>query len=573
MKLFKLLHLLFILLFASTTQAEKPFVIDSAWSVASHDDLVSMLSNMYKLDRNTLAFPEEIKSNVTWAGATITDGNAMWTVIRLPLEKDALFSRVFEFKMRANAIIAGVFPDGAFKMSKSASSNELYLFSSGFDLDNYKTLFVLDNHWQTLARQSPFAFIQHYPERTLLPTLPPEQEDESAFIKRVRERSAKGYQEGQDTGTVDSHFLGIHVEDHGIRVICEEINAEESLPASDMEPLPFQFGGFVDPDSAIGMAFRLEREHIEKLPIGIKFGIKITPPEERPNEKQKSNLIISLMLTSDTLFSDIEERDDWHMIKGDNNIYVFYPKQPENRPEEEDVLSNEVLDKLNEEFVRSLLKIGSTIRQPLSSEDWKQPTDFASLMDDEALYVGFSYPSDKMAIDWNFFAELGNLWNDYIRQVDSKWAAELMELIMGSEVKAVGEPVTTAGVTYHWILLDCIPLIVGFTPEQIYAAVGFVIDADKVSEELVTEQFNTLHERLVQKINDSKQAVAEKMKPPMTVFHSKMEEHTFRLDYESSGHGYRYTAYIEEDSIGSAFALIANYGGDYLKQMMPFLKD
>jgi len=569
MKSPRLLAFLFILLFAPTIQAEKPLMVESVWGVANLQVLMELLSRAYGLDKDTLEFPDEINSNAPWLGGTITDGNEVWTIMVLSLKDDAQplegfgAEFLFRIKLRSHAIIAGVFPDGVFQMQVRRS--RLILFSPGTDAAGAEN--ILAFHLNFLVRRSPFAFIQYYPERTLLPTLPPEQEDEGAFIKRVRERSAKSYQEGQYAGTVGSHFLGIHVEEHGIRVICEEVNADESSLSSDTEPLPFQFGGFVNPDAAIGAAFRIEREHIEKLPIGIKFGVKITPPEERPNEKQKSNLIISFMLASDTLSSDSEERDDWHMIKGDNNIYVFYPKQPENRPEEEDVLSNEVLDKLNEKFVRSLLKIGSNIRQPLSSEDWKQPTDFACLMDYEALYVGFSYPSDKMAIDWDFLAELGNFWNDYIRQVDSEWA----ELIMGSEVKTVGEPVTTAGVTYHWILLDCIPLIVGYAPEHIYAAVGLLIDTDKVSEELVTEQFNTLHERLVQKVNDSRQAVAEKMEVPTTVFHSKMEEHTFRLDRESLGYGVRYTAHIENDSIFTALALIANYGGDFLKQMIPFL--
>ena len=571
MKSLRLFALLLILLLAPTAQAEKPLVVESAWSVANHNYLVSMLSSVYQLDRNMLAFPEEIESNDGWAMATLTDGNEVWTVIRLPLKEDAYLSRfVFGFKMRANAIIASVFPDGSFKMSKSNSGDAVFLFSTGLDLNDITVQILLNSHWQTLAKKSDFAFIQYYSERTLLPTLPPEQEDESAFIKHVRKRSADKYQEGKYVGTLTSHFLGVHVEVHGFRVIYEEVNAEESSPASDTEPLPFQFGGFINPDASTGAAFRLTigKEDIEKAFFNIYCGTRVALPEDREEGKAYVTEF------SPTVSKQILEEDDYHLIR-EGNRCLFYPKLHEDRPAEEGLLSNEELDKINEDLARSLAAFLTDVRQSVLSWDWEQPIDVALSLENEVLYLASSYPLGIMEYDWHLFEQqLKKIWHDHFQAVEpTEWdtAGDMFDGLFPI-IQDQGEQTTVLDLPYHWIkfslLGNDLVAVYGHESEKLYAAISSLGDLGEVSE----ERFDMMQQRLVQMVNDSQQAVAEKMEVPIMVFHSEMEEHTFRLDRESLGYGVRYTAHIENDSLETALALIANYGGDYLKQALPFLR-
>ena len=571
MKSIRFFAFLFVLFFAPTTQAEKPLVVESVWSVANHNYLVSMLSSVYQLDRNMLEFPEEIKSDGAWFGATLTDGNEIWTVIRLPLEKDADLSRfVFGFKMRINAIVASVFPDGSFYMSKSASGDEVFLYSRGLVLDDSKVLFLLNFHWQTLAKKSDFAFIHYYPERTLLPTLPPEQENESAFIKEVRQRSAEDYQEGQYIGTVDSVFWGLNVADHGLTLVWEQVDTEESSIPSDTEPLPFQFGGFINPDAPVGAAFRLleEKEDIDKAFVKFKFGTRVKLPEEREDGKTyETQCDISVS-------SRLKEEEGFHLIR-EGNIGAFYPKQQENRPAEEGVLSNEELDKINEELARSLLALLSDVQESVLSLDWEQPMDVALSLENEVWYLAIFLPPGMVEKDWHLFEKrFKKIMDDHMQAVrpTEGLTGDTMFGDIFPTMQEQGELAIASNLPYHWVkfslLRNNLVAVYGQESGKLYAAISSLGDSDEVSG----ERFDMMQQRLVQKVNDSQQAVAEKMEVPTTVFRSEVEGYAFRLDYEPSDNGFRYTAHVEQNSLGTALALIANYGGDYLKQALPFLQ-
>ena len=589
MKLTRIFPLLFILLLTSTSKAETPLVIESLWFVANHDYLTEVLSGMYGHDKHTLEFPEEIKSDAAWAGATITDGKEIWTIIGLPLNentsKDNPFSMltnnaspleglgdfIIANKLRTNAVIAQMFPNGEFKMQRDLLKNSpmLYLVSPGIseaDLNSRHLGF----HWDTLERKSHCAFMQNYPERTLLPTLPPEQEDESTFIKKVRQRSADNYRAGHYVGTADSDLVGLNFAYQGITFVWERVNAEETHMDSDTEPLPFQFGGFVNPDAEMGAALRVEREHLEKSHFGLRLEMTTIPPEEREDEKKYR---FSLILTISS--SEPKDDEDWHLLKGTHNTYVCYRKQPEVRQEEEAALSNEEFDKINESFARTILETGDKIFQSLLSLKWSQPMDFACSNGDETVYFACSSLLAKSAIDWNLAEQLTKTWDDYCQQIDPE-SPQLESVLMGDwSIKTIGEPIADGEITWHRMLVSGLrihPIIVGYGPDNMYAAITrFANDLDEVSDELCEEQFTALQQGLVQRINVSRQAISDKMPPPKTVLHAKAEGSATRLDYETFGHGFRFTLHAEQDSIGTALAVIASYSSDWLNQALPFL--
>ena len=585
MKSFRLFALPFILLLAPTAQAEKPLMTESAWLVSNHDYLIDIASNIYGLDRRSLEFPDEIKSDAAWLGGTITDGNEIWTWMILQLKDDAPaltppskgFGEAFKgwgtnvllkLKLRTNVFIDVAYPDGNFQMHKN--DDGILLISPGFDKERGAVL--LKNHFDNLDnwRDWYFVFMQHYPERTLLPTLPPEQEDEGSFIKKVRRRSAEDYKEGQDTGTVASNFLGLRFEDHGCQIVWEVINIDESSSLSDTEPLPFQFGGFINPAAPAGAAFRLleKKENIDKAFVNIKCGTRVKLPEEREDGKTYETLV------GISVSSRLQEEEGFHLIR-EGNLGVFYPKRHENRPAEEGVLSNEELDEINEESARSILALLSDVRESVLSLDWEQPMDVALSLENEVMYLAISFPPGIVENDWHLFEEqFKKNWYDHFQAVrPTEWdtAGDIFDGFFPI-IQEQGEQATVSNLPYHWIkfslLGNDLVAVYGHESEKIYVAVPWG-NSDEISE----GQIEAMWQHLVQKVDDSKQAVAEKIEPPKTVFRSEMEGYTFRLDYDPSDNGFRCTAYIEQNSLGTALALIANYGGDYLKQALPFLKD
>ena len=317
----RLFSIVFILLGALPARAETPLVVESVWIAPTGDALQQLASTgLGNVAEYNLNLPEEIKNDSYWGGITITDGNEIYTVIILPMkdeetftfrgfstalktedkekekeQEDKTFSLFkyqsdfkFRYKLRSHAIVAQAFHKQDFQMLKRDSM--LYLASPGLSEEDMDSLH-LNSYWTSLSsRQFHIAFLQNYPERTLLPTLPPEEEDESPFIKRVRARASKNYRDGNYIGTLESMFLGLYLAEPETKIVYEAFYAEDATPPSETEPLPFQFGGFVNPDAPVGMAFRypLTKEDIEKVFFTIRNGTTIIPLEERVDEKKHS---------------------------------------------------------------------------------------------------------------------------------------------------------------------------------------------------------------------------------------------------------------------------------------------
>ena len=551
----------FALLSALTVKAETSFVIETAWIVVNNEWLVK---NPVTNGAN-LRLPEEIPADAAWIGATVTDGNAIGAIIALPKPQDNVFSgfqgSMFRLRLRFNTIIATAFPNG-FQMFPV--SGILYLVSpelskADFDVIRQK----VENHIGDLAARSHFGFIQYFPERTLLPTLPPEQEDESDFVKKVRVRSAHDYQDGQYIGTLDSVFIGVQRTNDGYTVFWEKKN-DVSTSSNHTNLVPFLFGGFVDPDALVNMALRvpLSKGFIEAAHIKIRIGVMVNPQEGREDKKKYT------FVFSTTIVSELGEEDDYHMIR-DGKLAVLYPKQTENRPEEDGVLSNAELDKINEELARNVLVLLGNVQQLILSLDLSLPVDLALSSEDNVLYLASAYPSAETHIDWNLVAQLLRTISDNIRPMlppDELLPDSFFR--MGSQ----NMPRTVAELIYNRLDVSIFGqtgvIIYVHEPGLFYAALLLPNDANEVTE----EQCEAIQRRLRGKIEASQQAVADKMPPPTTVFRSNDKGTQLRVDYEFTECGTRITAYATQESFWNVLALVQMFGLNPL-QILPFKQE
>jgi len=591
-----LLGIAFALIFVLSGEAEsteppveKSLVVESAWVVADHEFLKNWTWNFTgDLEGRDMNFPEEIPTNAAWAGATLTDGNEIWTVITLHLGENntnsqrsifaehifgefrlpAVSDFMLKTKLQNNAVIAAAFPDGEFQMDRRDSW--LWLISPGLS-ERDDTVRYVQSLWRNLRRKSHFGFIQFYPERTLLPVLPPEQEDESAFIKRVRGRASNYYKDGQFVGQYASTFVGLWGEGNELRIIFEQAGIEGVEVSADTETLPFPFSGFVNPDAPVGAAFRVP-DWVERGNIIMRGGFQLVPLEEREEGKEGINFTLGIAVQSD----EVAEGDGYHLIS-DGSMHVLYPRQPENRPEEDDRISNAELDEINEKLARGLFVIWNEIQ----ALDWSQPVDIAFSFEDGVGYLACSHPSDMAEFDLSVLTQFDQVALDSLRAIASNDAELLalenfsLEYVFGSRVEKLGEPEMIAGVMCRQITFlftrsegseHRIFAIVGHEPERVYAAIIFITD------EIAEEQKETMKRQLAQKINDSKQGIAEKLKPPVAFLNSRVEGTNFRVNYETIGTGFRFTVHVANDSFGNVLGLAKNFGGDYLKQALPFMR-
>ncbi|MCL2710263.1 MAG: hypothetical protein FWE95_05230 [Planctomycetaceae bacterium] len=561
MKSPKLLAIVFVLLFTLPSHAQSRFDIESAWFVANNEWLVD--AKMFTKDLN-LTFPDEIPADAMWCGATVTDGKIVGTIIALPLKEGAIIdheSFSFRLNLRRNAVIAAAFPTGSSGFQILQRDSILYLFSPGISQKDIDAL-RLETNWEILQRQTHLGFVQYYPERFLLPTLPPEQEGESEFIKRVRKRSADDYKDGQYTGTADSLLLGLRVLEGEFKVIWEKRHVAGVEPSNDVASLPFPFGGFVDPDASFSVAFRLPfgKESFKdwlSMPFGGTIGMKVTPPEERENDRR---YVFSASTIVTTRWS---EESGYNLIRN-GNLGVRYPKQPEDRLAEEGVLSNEELDKMNEEIAHSTLALLVNVRDSLLSMDWSQPLDVAILSEDEVGYLALAYPPAEMQIDWSLAVQLMLTVADSMRQTAPE---DTLYDVLDTLFQMVPQEMsgTVAGLTCYRLNLlhenEGYSIVFALEPGIIYAAVS----GNEVSE----EQHAAIQRQLERKIEASRQSVVEGMSPPTTVFRANLDDTKLRADFETTSRGYRVSVYVTPESFGTVLALGQQFG---MGQLLPFLQ-
>ena len=557
MKSFGVLAILFILLLAFPTKAETPFVIESAWVVANNEWLID---NPFTGEAD-LKFPEEIPANAAWAGATVTDGNIIGTIIVLAVStggnnwSDAQWD-TFRLKLELNTIIAETFPNG-FQMAQTETdlhlvSTELLEANVG-ELNMQSFLEDMQNSWEDLLAKTHFGFIQYYPERTLLPILPPEQEGESEFVKKVRKRAADNYKDGQYIGIIDSTCWGLAFSNDEYEVVWEQRNIE-NMPSDDTKSQPFNFGGFINTDALFNTVFRVpfDKEYIEKTFFTSRIGMTVTPPEARNNEEVTFSFQASFALAGIEI-----EGEGYHMLTKESNIAVFYPKQRENRPAEEGIPCNAEMDRINVELAYNSFSFLKNIRESILSLDWSQPIDAAGSYEDDVAYLAFAYSSAETYPDWNLATQLAQSIFDYMQQVKPADLPPGWHVL--TETREI--PITIAGLTgsrmNYWLIDMGLAIVYVHEPGFFYVAVRYLED---YSDEDTEEQYEAMQRRLEEKIEASRQAVAEKMPPPLTVLRSNRDGTKLRVNYEAIERGHRVTAYIAQDSFGNVLALAQMFG-------------
>jgi hypothetical protein len=293
------------------------------------------------------------------------------------------------------------------------------------------------------------------------------------------------------------------------------------------------------------------------------------PPEERKNEDENQKFELKA-----TFLDEIPEQDAFHQMISEGNIAVFYSKQPENCPEEEGVPSNAELDKMNEELARRFFPLFTHVRQSLLSSDWSQPMDVVIMNEEKFWYFACAYPSVVLNIDWNLASQIiQDLAQDaiaYVQQMDipnvsEEDKAKLSQIDLQSflQVETEGISKTTTGLTCYKVKISATPpeespvVIHTLCAQESGTFYAVVYAGDGDSE----EQYETMQQRLEQKINASKQAAAEKLKPPTTVVRSNLEGVKFCINYEQTEHRTCITAYLAQDScdniinLGQAFGI------------------
>jgi len=330
------------------------------------------------------------------------------------------------------------------------------------------------------------------------------------------------------------------------------------------ESPPFNLDGFINTVAPFNAALRvpLDRDFIERTFVKIKFGIGVIPPNERKDDNTFSSMLSVLVE------SELTEEDDYHLIR-DGNVGVFYWKQPENRPEEEGIPSKEEFDRINKELAHGALTFFSNVHQSLLSLNWSQPIDVAFSLEDQVLYLACIYPSTETPIDWLLGIQFAQNWFDHIEQLkpSDDPPPDLLSLFAPRELPEAiaGLP----GFRMDATLEDWHHRIVFIREPGIFYAAFFYPDEGEITDEMIEEQYEMVQRRLEEKIEASRQSVAEKMPPPLTVLHSNKDGTKLRINYEAIEQGHRVTAYIAPDSFGNVLALAGTFGFNPL-QILPF---
>jgi hypothetical protein len=358
--------------------------------------------------------------------------------------------------------------------------------------------------------------------------------------------------------------MGFSSDDQEHKIVVEWKNVEGT--SEDTESPPFSLGGFVDPDAPFSTAFRWHwdvREYIENCFVEIRGGTKAIPLDEREGKDATYDFNIAWCWNTE----EFEKRDDHHLIR-DGNLFVYYPKQVENRPKEDGVHDNAELDKLNEKLIRSVVPLLTKARQSVLSLDWSQPIDIAMSGDASIAYFACAYPPAKSPIDLNLATLLWQAISEHNHQIKPDPSFDSIRV----ETQQLREPI--AGLTGYRVNVlregeEAVLTIIYVHGQGIFYAAWLAAKAD--SEGITGEQYEAVRAALEQKISASKQAVAEKMKPPTTVFRSKQEDTRCSLDYETTERGHRFTFHVAENSFENVLALAQQFGFDP-HQMLTFFQ-
>ncbi len=440
-----------------------------------------------------------------------------------------------------------------------------------------------------LSERAQIAWLVESPDRILLPTLPPEEENEPPFVKYVRDcRKEKDGKASQP----ESQFYGINWDNDSWVLVNESIAVEGSEEAKRCEQwiassklLPI--GGFCEESNGFDLSSRIIPNSLfsSVSKMHVSSGVKLLSPEERDGTTMRYTMNFSFGCRYDN-DAEFEEKGT---VLSDGILASFYPIQREDIEIEEGLATPETLEKINKTLAENILAMLVEFRDFATSSGGDEPIDIAATSDENGIYFAVAYPPESKPINWTAIRQTVDAVSEMfsIPRLDDEGHV-VSEENWQTQIR-FSEPETCEGVTYckfdihsnnrnnsnpgmtplfgvygigeNFFCLavpqDCNPLTlekIGYTTEE------------------VASQGETLLAGLKQRVARSRQLLEDDMQLPPTVtrVRGNVDGYRFRFENETVGRKTTYRLKVDPDSLANVYTLARQYGMDVLKSFLPF---
>ncbi|MGL6196551.1 MAG: hypothetical protein ACRC2T_17190 [Thermoguttaceae bacterium] len=573
----KTLRILFLIAFvfsvnpftAFTTEPENVvndgLYILSSWFMC---DAVTYEQIMSRFSQEEVSFPipKEIDAQKPVYGASYTDGDEIYNIIVMQkAEPDSFDMREFDTlekrtELYKNPMISSYFDEGNLEIFEDKI--QIVLVSTNLAKNNYKLLREFNltekiiEEIQKISSEGYIATRHYNPLGPFQKPLPPESENDGKFLKKVR----KTLLEQKDSESLDYELSTTYFSwaDSTLmltwdRLFTEESGYAEKMEQTSVQKLPLSVQGFYDPeyDGNKGLVRVHGPEEMKKINFFANIGIRLISPDERPlylsDEGHESTYLFNFACGINNDGRD--KTKGWGHVVGDEFAWVYYPEQPEIEPQENVVTAAE-LDDMNRNVAEKVYGFLKNVHNCLDESDIKFNLEAAFTEEDEVIYFGCSLPKIEDKIDWSLLETAKDEWIESFRKTPSLYLSEeeneekQNKLIQSMEdvgqlftnVKSLGKDdnVEFFEVTTGWDELDSnsspIYLIIGRSPEQVFIAATTKL-SDFDTEEAKQEIRDTMFVRLKERIDESKNKVAEKDCSIVTLYDFNFGNMSFKCDH------------------------------------------
>ncbi len=463
----------------------------------------------------------------------------------------------------------------------------LYIISRSYPFERVAEQFSLSEKWRTLSSRAPIALLVETPERILLPTLPPEEENEPPFVKYVREsRKEKSEDDSQDEST----FYGINWGRDSWEMIYEEVALEGSEKAKRFEQWtasqePCLIGGFNEEAKDFDFSSRFLPNVLLSgdFRINVASGTILTVPKDRKETHHRYYTRI---------YAHVGKKDDEEImtagtVLSDGFFNSVYPPKQKPVDAEEGLATPETLEMLNKLEAENILALLVELRDSATSSGGDKPIDIAATSDENGIYCAVAYPPESKPIDWSViqklldnYEQVGSLphLNEEGNVIsDEDWQTQIR----------FSEPETDEGVTFrkfeiHWDNRNnpdqsVIPVFGVYGVGENFFCLAIPQDSTpwtdrNHSTEEVASQSETLLAGLKQKVERSRHLLEDDMQLPSTAtrVRGNTDGYRFRFENETVGRKTTLRLKVAPDSLYNVYTLARQYGKDVFKSFMPF---
>ncbi len=570
--------------------SEPPKILPvTTWFVGNNEALASLLTNWEQGIGTSLGFyglPEEIDSDSPWFGATLTDGNQIWAVMIFHAKGEIANAADFRARLFKNTLIKESFLGGQIGISEE--SGKLYVYSKDFSYERLGQL-ELKERWKEIMQKSYIGMITEFPERELLPTLPPESPEEGMFIKKIREKREEN---GGKISDLESVFFGaVWDKDQTLELLFEPVAVEGSATAEEYQRwqdnnAPYGVGGFLHESGSFQVAYRLLPHDFFNAASFISFysGMSLIPPEERENSNHRYSLQISAGMNS----SLPEDETKCHFIHEDCFVAKYPLKSPSDF-HEENTVSSEMLDEINRDLAQKNLAFLTGIRQAALSLEKDKPVDIAIQLDGDMLVLGISFPPGGIGFDGDSFEQMMKSWFVLFEKTPS--LGDDGKPMQGENIRyqsILSAPQNLEGLSFRKYVVASVgtsngnmeptPLcgVVGTGSDFFCLAVGlsFFISGggdetdDEPSMEAVDRWNDAALVQLKTQYLESQRLKTEKMLPPLQILAVDSGDRKIQLENETEGRRTSYRLKINQQSLAGLAQLLKAFGGDSIRSLL-----